>query len=75
MVKNPERGEALEDGWEGARGVHFRNDSYRLIWEVDDRRETVVVLRVNKKQRLGSTIYQEPRPTTLGWPPEGSDRE
>jgi mRNA-degrading endonuclease RelE of RelBE toxin-antitoxin system len=63
-----ETGVQLDRQWEGARRVHCANDAYRIIWEVDDEREAVVVLLIGKKsQRAGRTIYDLPRPP---WPPE-----
>jgi len=63
-----ETGVPLDRQWEGARRVHCANDSYRVIWEIDDEREAVVILRIGKKrQPRGLTIYDLPRPP---WPPE-----
>ena len=58
----PYAGEELEDEWEGARGLHFWNDRYRLIWEVDEEIHVVVLLRVGPKRQGRTTIYEEPRP-------------
>jgi mRNA-degrading endonuclease RelE of RelBE toxin-antitoxin system len=61
-------GVALDGRWEGARRVHCANDTYRIIWEIDDEREAIIILRIGKKsQRGGRTIYDLPRPP---WPPE-----
>lgn len=71
MVNNPDQGEALEDEWEGARGLHFGKDAYRLIWEVDHAESLIVMLRAGKKKRRDGTIYDELRPITGRWPPDG----
>jgi len=47
--------------------MHFSNDTYRFIWEIDEERKAVVVLLIGKKQRHRDTIYDLPRPR---WPPE-----
>jgi mRNA-degrading endonuclease RelE of RelBE toxin-antitoxin system len=62
-----ETGVALDRQWEGARRVHCAKDTYRVIWEMDDERGAVVILRIGKKRQGGGTIYDLPRPP---WPPE-----
>jgi mRNA-degrading endonuclease RelE of RelBE toxin-antitoxin system len=69
-ARNPDAGKELEDEWAGARGIRFEKATYRLIWEVDYKQELVIVLRVGKKLRRSGTIYELPRPTTKGWPPD-----
>jgi mRNA-degrading endonuclease RelE of RelBE toxin-antitoxin system len=63
-----ETGVELDRQWKGARRVHCANDAYRIIWEIDDAREAVIILRIGKKSQSGGrTIYDLPRPP---WPPE-----
>ena len=73
MAKDPEQGEPLEDEWEGACGLHFEKDAYRLIWEVDHAEGVIIVLRAGKKKRRDGTIYGEPRPITRRWSPSGAE--
>lgn len=58
----PRIGTPLGGRWEGAYAVHFANDKYRLIWEVEDEGEVIVVLRVGRKRHRRGTIYDLPRP-------------
>ena len=50
------------DRWSGARRVHCASDKYRVIWELDDDGDVVIVLLIGKKKQLRGTIYDLPRP-------------
>ena len=63
VAENPRTmGEPLLERWAGARAVHFADDKYRLIWELDAARNQVVVLLVGPKKDPHGTIYDRPRP-------------
>lgn len=51
-------GVELDREWAGARRVHCADDEYRIIWEIDDEREAVVILRVGKKMQRRKTVYE-----------------
>jgi mRNA-degrading endonuclease RelE of RelBE toxin-antitoxin system len=62
VAKMPRMGSPLRDVWAGCLHRHFGDDKHRLIWEVDDDRGAVIILRASKKKRAHGTIYDEPRP-------------
>jgi mRNA-degrading endonuclease RelE of RelBE toxin-antitoxin system len=56
----------LDGEWAETRRVHCADDAYRIIWQLDEEREAVVILRVGKKTQRRKTVYEAPRPP---WPP------
>ena len=60
-------GKPLKREWEGCRSKHFGRDRYRLVWEVDDERECIVVLRVAHRGAQGTPVYNKPRPEQPGF--------
>lgn len=59
-----EIGYALTGEWEGCRAVHFADDKYRIVWEVDDDRGLVIALRVAQRFPRGRSLYDWPRPSS-----------
>lgn len=62
LSADPEMGTELTGRWAGARSEHFADDMYRVIWQMDEDRDAVVVLLVGRKRERHGTIYDRPRP-------------
>jgi mRNA-degrading endonuclease RelE of RelBE toxin-antitoxin system len=53
----------MRDEWKGCRALHFGRDAYRIIWEVHEDDEVVLILRVaGRFDPERTSIYDEPRP-------------
>jgi hypothetical protein len=58
-------GKPLEGRWFGARGIHTKNDNYRVVWEVLPDLAAVAVLMVGRRlDAEGRSVYDRPRPVS-----------